>query len=77
MIELRHWNSFVKQVMMPDQLQKLHVRTDSCKPMVVDKESTQAQYEEAPCELSDAHNEDFDLELQYMSVTSLNDALPN
>ena len=61
---------------MPDQ-QKLHPGTDSCKPMVADKESTQAQYEEAPCELSDTHDEDFDSELQYMSVASLNDALPN
>ena len=46
--------------------------------MVADEESTQAQYEEARCELSDTHDEDFDFELQYtcMSIASLNDALP-
>ena len=61
---------------MPDH-QKLHPGTDSCKPMVADKESTQAQYEEPPCECSDTHDEDLDLELQYMSVATLNDTLPN
>ena len=75
MIELMHWNFFAKQVMMPDQ-QKLHPGTGSCKTTVVEKESTQAQYEEVPCELSDPHDEDFDLELQYMSVAILNDDLP-
>ena len=52
---------------MPD-LQKLLLGTGFCKSMVAEKESTQAQYEEAPCELSDTHDEDFDLELQYMPV---------
>ena len=62
---------------MPD-LPKLLPGTGSCKTMVAEKESTQAQYEEAPCELSDTDDEDFDLELQYtcMPIASLNDALP-
>ena len=57
---------------MPDQ-HKLLPGTGSCKSMVVDKETTPAQYEEAPCELSDAHDEDFDIELQYMSVAIMNE----
>ena len=52
---------------MPDQ-QKILLGTGSCKTTMAEKESTQAQHEEAPCDLSDSHNEDFDLELQYMSV---------
>ena len=60
--------------MKPDE-QKLLPGTGSCKTMVAEKESTQAQYE-VPCELSDAHNEDFDLELPYMSVAIPNDTLP-
>ena len=60
--------------MSPD-LQKLLRGTGSCKSTVADKESTQAQYEEAPCDLSDAHDENFDLELQYISVAIQNDAL--
>ena len=75
MIELMHWNFFVEKVIMPDQ-QMLLLGTGSCKSMVAEKESTQAQYEEAACELSDAYDEDFDLKLQYMSVAIPNDALP-
>ena len=43
---------------MPD-LQKLLPGTGSCKTTVAEKESTQAQYEEAPCELSDTQDEPF------------------
>ena len=70
-----HWNFFVEKVTMPGR-QKLLWGTGSCKTTVAGKESTQAQYEDAPCEISDTHNEDFDLELQYMSVATPNDALP-
>ena len=59
---------------MPDQ-QKPLWGTGSCKTMVAEKESTQAHDEEAPCELSDTHDKDFDLELQYMSVAIMNGAL--
>ena len=59
---------------MPDQ-RKLHLGTSSCKTTVAEKESTQAQYEEVPCELSDTDDEDFDLELQFMSVAIMNGAL--
>ena len=69
-----HLNSFVEQVMML-YLQKLLSGTGSCKSAVATKDSTQAQYEEVPCDLSDPHNEDFEIELQYMSVAIQNEAL--
>ena len=48
--------------MMPDQQKRL-LGTDSCKFTVAEKESTQAQYEDVPCDLSDADDEEFDLDL--------------
>ena len=66
-------NSFVEQVMMLG-LQKLLSGTGSCKSTVATKESTQGQFEEEACDLSYAHDEDFDIDLQYTSVAILNEA---
>lgn len=48
--------------MMPDQQKRLF-GTGCCKFTMATKESTQARYEDVPCDLSDADNEEFDLDL--------------
>ena len=54
------WTRVLKQVML--DLQELPPKT-SCHDSVVTGElSVHAQYQQAPCELSDTHDEDFDIE---------------
>ena len=61
---------------MPD-LQKLLPKT-SCHYLVVTGEvSTQTQYEEAPCQLSDTQDEDFDIEPSQFSFINPIAALPD
>ena len=59
---------------MPD-LQKLLPKT-SCHDLVVTGEVSQAQYEEAPCQLSDTHDEDIDIEPPYLYAVNPINALP-
>ena len=75
LVWLSSFETFVVKQVMPN-LQKLLPRTGCHEFVVTNQESTQEQHQEGPCELSDTYDEYFVIELQYMSIASLNDAIP-